>query len=519
MSLNNKTKYNTGIGSKIGLIVLGIAIFFVALEIILRAGGYILMGIQERRNLQSVRSRGACRIVCLGESTTAGGQDSYPSQLEGILNRGDTGITFSVINKGQPAVTTSYLVEQLQSCIDRYHPDIVISMMGINDYDSNTVGSGDRDIRQKINEHVRSYRVYRLADLIWRHAIDRVKKIRLSLLKTHLAASRLLVQFPAESNKSSSDDDPVDRGFVCRQKGELSAAQKYFESALSLNPDNAKAYRGLAEVYTDRKQYEKALEYFNRAIDLEPSDYHTYAWIGWIYTYTGKNSLADEFFQKAIDLGPQDDWFYLELGLYYYINYPEKFSQAEIVLRRAIQFNPRNDMAYFGLGWIYAFQNKYDESEEAFRKALELNPSNDRAAGGLNVLYGFMRADHTQEGRYCNLVNEIRSEHYNTMTRGNYQHMKSILDVRGIPLVCVQYPIRSIEPLKAIFGPSTDIIFVDNEKVFKDAVEQKGYRYYFIDMFGGDFGHCTAEGNRLLADNISRTLFDVYFKGAHGKSD
>jgi len=101
----------------------------------------------------------------------------------------------------------------------------------------------------------------------------------------------------------------------------------------------------------------------------------------------------------------------------------------------------------------------------------------------------------------------LRLGRYNPMTRSNYPKLREILDKRGIPLICVQYPIRSIEPLKQIFaGQEGTVIFVDNERIFKDALRQDGYREYFEDMFAGDFGHCTARGNRLLAENIANVI-------------
>jgi hypothetical protein len=97
------------------------------------------------------------------------------------------------------------------------------------------------------------------------------------------------------------------------------------------------------------------------------------------------------------------------------------------------------------------------------------------------------------------------------VTAANYRKLKSILDARGIRIVCVQYPMRSVEPLEKIFEDARGVIFVDNERLFKEAVTQGGYREYFRDFFAGDFGHCTYKGNKLLAGNIADAILREIF--------
>jgi len=92
------------------------------------------------------------------------------------------------------------------------------------------------------------------------------------------------------------------------------------------------------------------------------------------------------------------------------------------------------------------------------------------------------------------------------VTIRNYKKIKEILDKKKIKLVCMQYPMRSIKPLKEIFEGEKNIIFVDNEWVFKRAVRKGCYKDYFRDMWAGDFGHCTDKGNKLLAENIANVI-------------
>jgi hypothetical protein len=66
-------------------------------------------------------------------------------------------------------------------------------------------------------------------------------------------------------------------------------------------------------------------------------------------------------------------------------------------------------------------------------------------------------------------------------------------------------------PLKRIFERDKDIVFVDNEGIFKEALKKAGYKEYFRDMFAGDFGHCTQKGNALLAENIADVILREVF--------
>ena len=98
--------------------------------------------------------------------------------------------------------------------------------------------------------------------------------------------------------------------------------------------------------------------------------------------------------------------------------------------------------------------------------------------------------------------------HINPVTQANYHRIVEIIQQQGIKFIGVQYPVRIIDSLKKMLNPFKDIIFVDNERIFKDAVKQDGYEDYFSDSFGGNFGHCTPKGNRLLAENVANAILN-----------
>jgi len=145
---------------------------------------------------------------------------------------------------------------------------------------------------------------------------------------------------------------------------------------------------------------------------------------------------------------------------------------------------------------------------ELFRK----NNQSFIACGVLEILYQ-KQGNLRRAQEYANLAEQLKKSGYIAMTRFNYRKIAGeVLDANK-KLVCVQYPVRSIMPLKDMLQGYQGIIFVDNEKIFKDALSRDGYDYYFYDHFGGDFGHATRQGNKLLAENIAGAILKEINKG------
>ena len=188
-----------------------------------------------------------------------------------------------------------------------------------------------------------------------------------------------------------------------------------------------------------------------------------------------------------------------------------KHIQATEAFKKSIELDPESTAAYLGLGRSYRDQDKYAQAEENFKQAIELNLKDDEVCGALAILYKEMNKQELSE-QYFKKANQVRLKYPNPTTDRNYRKLKEILDKRKIRLVCVQYPMRSVESLKKILqDQKKGIIFVDNEKLFKEAVGKVSYKEYFVDIRGGDFGHCTRKGNRLLAENVANAILKEVF--------
>ena len=437
--------------------------------------------------------------MCLGDSTTAdGGGYSWPSQLEEILNRSDTGMKFSVINKGVPGVDTAYIVKHLEENINKYAPDMVITMMGLTDRETADVRVY-KDIPME---------TYRLVKLLRKNIIDKIREMK--IYKQEIMFKKAIEQNP------KNDMAYFELGRCYIEQGKYDKAEEIFKKAIEQNPGNDNISFQLGCCYREQRRDDKAEEILKKAIEQNPKNDRAYLELGRCYLEQRKDDTAEEMFKKAIELNPGNDMAYLELGRC--CREQRKYDKAEAILKKAMEQNSRGDnayfvpdRAYFELERCYREQGKYEKVEAILKKAMDRNPGNDTAYSELALLYETTgKTKLAQE--YHQKAEGIRLQRSLSVTRNNYHELKKILDKRGIKLVCVQYPMRSVELLKETLEPYKDVVFVDNEKLFKDALRQGNYGEYFKDGCAVDFGHGTPKGYKLLATNIANVVLREYFK-------
>ncbi|MDD4940617.1 MAG: tetratricopeptide repeat protein [Candidatus Omnitrophica bacterium] len=531
-------------GQKAGLFLLSAALFILVLEAGLRAGGAAFLALQERRNRASISKKGSYRILCLGESTTA---LQYPAFLEAVLNTNAQGIRVSVIDKGVSSITTTFIVENLERNLDAYQPDLVVTMMGIND--GCEPGPHKTLFDPAVPRFMSSLRTYKLFRLLGLHMTAKLKEApggqdRARRLSFRHTRSGPAYAFDHPAARGTADPhDYIKEGNAYLHERKFNEAEGFFKQAFELNPRSADALVGLGYCFfaTGRfseaegcfqdararvPDYDNAFVgsgiiqlhngdfsaaegFFMDALSVNPVNHMAFTGLGWSYQNMQRFREAEGCFKLALGLDPGLDEAYSGLGLSYHDQ--ENFSAAEVCFKKAIECNPLNIRPYLDLGLMYKRLGRIDDALDVFQKVVVLFPRNDRGYAALSNIY-FDRGDFERAGQYERVLDELRTGNFCPQTAANYRALKAILDKRGIPYVCVQYPMRSIALLKQIFRhDSGGIIFVDNEKIFKDAVLRERYADYFIDSFGGDFGHCTDKGNMLLAENIAGHIMKRLF--------
>jgi adenylate cyclase len=156
-------------------------------------------------------------------------------------------------------------------------------------------------------------------------------------------------------------------------------AVEYFNQALKLDPNYARAYCGLADTLGDWKlapkdYVPKLRAYAETALKLDPqlaeahlSQAGILFWADWDFPAAGKE------FQRALKLNPNlalahdtYAWYLAVLG---------RFPEALAEQKQAVELEPLSASMTLDLGWIYYVSGDLNKTIELAKQAVELDPS------------------------------------------------------------------------------------------------------------------------------------------------
>ena len=468
-----------GMRGKIAAALLGAALLLVGLELTLRAGGELFFALQAWRNQAALQQGGELVILCLGESTTAiGGRGeldiAYPPLLEGILNDRAGRERFTVINGGVPSIDSSYIIAHLEENLERYQPQVVVTMMGAND-GVELAGLHRSDPTTEKTGFPYFFKTYRLIALL---------RDQLAATEEPRSDSRIpppppsgrhgdgsapvpdpRLRMESEGPFFQAEEGPTDRIVVIVPGAEGPAVDEAPPSPMTMQAMRS----GIAGRYAEAEATAR------RALRTDPTSVVDYVILAESLQAQAKTGPALAVFQHAIDQAPwaeEQELPELFRGLSGFYARHEPDAGLHRFLARALQRYP--DSAFLA-GWLARELERSGETDQARQR---------------------QRQAHELRG----------AEPGAQITRSNYRMLQSTLDDRGIILVAAQYPGRPLDQLRALIRKPETVWFVDNEASFEQALAEQPYETIFADHCYGDFGHATERGNEILASNIAAVI-------------
>lgn len=159
----------------------------------------------------------------------------------------------------------------------------------------------------------------------------------------------------------------VSLGFVLLKAGRPDEARAELERARALDPRNADAHRGLAEIHQAQDRPEQAEADFRRAIELRPTDRSFHDLLGTLYFRAGRLQEAEAEFRRSVELAP--DGVYGLRNLAGVLIAEGRLPEAAQLLERALKVVPTSTL-YANLGTVYFYQGLYSEAAAAYQKSL-----------------------------------------------------------------------------------------------------------------------------------------------------
>jgi TolB-like protein/tetratricopeptide (TPR) repeat protein/predicted Ser/Thr protein kinase len=176
---------------------------------------------------------------------------------------------------------------------------------------------------------------------------------------------------------------------------DLDRALEYFETAVKLDPEFARAHLGVGSVWVSRRQIglitreqegSRSRDALKRALALDPLLPEGHMALGNGATWEDWDwAAAEPHFQRALDLNPSLAEAHAFYSHYLYITGRPAEGDAEI--QRALELDPLNDLIQQFYGMTLRFSRRFDESISHAQTVLKTNPTSPSAWGALVESY------------------------------------------------------------------------------------------------------------------------------------
>jgi tetratricopeptide (TPR) repeat protein len=150
----------------------------------------------------------------------------------------------------------------------------------------------------------------------------------------------------------------------------LLRASRHLAEAQRRNPDLARVWMVAATLDVTNSFFERGVSEYLRAIELDPNYSDAYRNLGRIYEITGQKEQALTAYRRAVALDPQYYRTPLYLGGYFLRQY--QFTEALEPLRRAVVLAPDEYEPRYYLADAYQLLGRYPEAETELRVALDI---------------------------------------------------------------------------------------------------------------------------------------------------
>lgn len=437
--------------------VVSVTLCLVALEAVLRiSGAYLSRVNQEEITPPAVTNE--LRILVVGESTTAavvagGREKAWPGQLEKILQSRFPERKVIVLNQATPGTTSSSLIKKAEESLKAFRPDVVISMMGVNDFGVITKANGIGPLSTLSS--LKIAKLYRLAKgAFYTRKNSSFYRCSVDTNLPELTEERRLTLIDQLNRHPEEGDKLFAKEIAALPSDRRASAYLYFGRAFSLGTPKL----GILP----KSQIALFTTFFEKSNMVEPNCHTTLQFKAYAQIIRREFSECRRDLVAAANAGID-----LNSALIAALAECTSTSDTEAVevLRRT--------------GYEMSDSRPIEVTVSNYRKLAEWAEKNQ-----------IMMVAVQYPTKSIELIKSFFTDDPYIKSKNYFSALRDF----------------GPAPPRNVSDRYSQVVFVENKDNFYEALKEKRFEDLFIDQFGLTFGHMTEAGHALVAQAVARRL-------------
>jgi len=179
------------------------------------------------------------------------------------------------------------------------------------------------------------------------------------------------------------------------REGDYAEAQKAYQEALAIAPENDEIVAKLATCYLQIRVNNQAQDLLTAHLEKRPGDAASRLVLARVYIRKAQFDDAARELERVLQDLPDSLLAQYNLGFMMYRR--RNYEAAEKHLLKTIELSPDHPEAHYTLGLVYRAQNRLDESIRELERAVEIDPRHIGAR--FNLANAYARAGRQEDSR------------------------------------------------------------------------------------------------------------------------
>jgi Flp pilus assembly protein TadD len=214
--------------------------------------------------------------------------------------------------------------------------------------------------------------------------------------------AKAAASFASAAAGNSHSDALLFEGKSLANMGKFPEADSVLRRYTALYPDSADGFYMLGFVLHREDKPADSLRVYTQAAALTTPAAEDLRIVGLDYVLLNDFPDAIKWLRKATDFDPQDEQAWYSLGRCYYTQ--SRFEEAERTFDKAQRLNPKDTKVVTNLALVYEMENRIDQAERTYRRSVEAADADPHSDEWPYLNYASFLLEHDRAGEALPLL-------------------------------------------------------------------------------------------------------------------